>query len=313
MRLFILLLLFPFTSNAQNITTKQAKQLSKEIIKVIKTYSIYKDSLDFDSVEKDFLNNIDTFTTYEKVGYYYTEVLRGAGDNHSFYTTQEIMKSYSKKQKENLNFSYKLLDGGIGYLSIPGFLSVDTKVVDSFANSIYNAIREMDSAVTVKGWVVDLRNNTGGNMWPMVSGLNALIGTEATPGYFKFADGKTTSPWKIPSPVHTFILTNQYQLKNKGTKIAVLYGKRTASSGEMTAISFIGKPNTRSFGTATAGYTTANSIYSLREGNIFVLASSYVLDRNYKAYTGKITPDVLIENTGDETLVLKKALAWIKE
>ncbi|ATP55628.1 hypothetical protein CPT03_03665 [Pedobacter ginsengisoli] len=41
---------------------------------------------------------------------------------------------------------------------------------------------------------------------------------------------------------------NPYKIKNKNTKIAVLIGPRTSSSGEMTAISFIGKKTTRLFG-----------------------------------------------------------------
>jgi C-terminal processing protease CtpA/Prc len=312
MKIFILLLFIPFVSNAQSITTKQAKKLSKEITKVMKKHSIYKDSLDFDDIEKDFLQYIDTFTTYEKVGRYYTYILHAAGDNHSFYITEAEMKSFSEKQKENLNFNYKLLDNGIAYLSVPGFFSVDGKVIDSFANAIHNAIKQLDSQHKIKGWVIDLRKNTGGNMWPMVLGLSPLIGTDVVPGYFKAAGSTNASSWKITSPFNNITLAAPYQLKNANAKIAVLYGKRTASSGEMTAITFIGKQNARSFGTLTAGYTTANAIYNLSEGNIFVMASSYSLDRNGKVYVGKITPDVLIDNP-DENIVLDKAVAWINE
>jgi C-terminal processing protease CtpA/Prc len=312
MKLLVLLFLIPFINSAQGITKKQANKLSKEIVTVIKGYSIYKDSLHFDDIEKDFSKHIDTFTTYEKIGCYYTNILRAVGDNHSFYITEEKMKNFSQQQRENLDFSYKILEGDIAYLSVPGFLSVDGKVIDSFANAIHNAIREMDSSITIKGWVVDLRKNTGGNMWPMVLGLSPLIGVGETPGYFKTAGSKTASPWKITSPVNFITLSAPYSLKNENSKVAILYSKRTASSGEMTAIAFIGKINTRSFGTLTAGYTTANSIYHLSDGNIFVMASSYSVDRNGKVYIGKITPDVLIENA-DENNVLNKALEWIKE
>jgi C-terminal processing protease CtpA/Prc len=312
MKVFILFLLLPFISEAQNIAPKQAKKLSKEIVNVMKEHSIYKDSLDFDKIEKDFSQYIDTFTTYEKVGRYYTGILRKVGDNHSFYATQEMMKSFSQKQRESLNFNYQLLDGTIGYLSIPGFLSIDAKVIDSFANSIHNAIREMDNAAIIKGWIVDLRKNTGGNMWPMVLGLNPLIGTDVTPGYFQTAGSKKSVPWTITSSVNNITLDSPYQLKKPTAKIAVLYSKRTSSSGEMTAITFIGKQNTRSFGTATGGYTTSNAIYNLSDGNIFVLASSYSLDRNKKVYVGKIIPDVLVDNA-DEKVVLERAIEWIKE
>lgn len=311
MKSVLLILLFPFCCAAQDISTKQAKKLGKEILKVIRENSIYKDSLDIEDIEKDFSAHIDTFTTYAKVGNYYMMLLRMAGDNHSFYSTGKALAAYSAKQKQDLGFSYRLLDGGIGYLSVPGFLSKDQKIIDSFANSIHNAIRELDMNNTIKGWVVDLRNNSGGNMWPMVAGLNPLIGDDMVPGYFKYAAGGT-APWKVSYQARDIQLTNPYQLKNGTAKIAVLYGSKTASSGEMTAICFTGKNNTRSFGKPTAGLTTGNSIYYLSDDNIFVLAASYCLNRDKTVYKTKLRPDVLTEDVpGNDAL--EKAVEWIRQ
>lgn len=311
MKLFLPLLLFSLQCAAQTITEKQAKKLSGEIIKCIRQNSIYADSLDYEDIQKDFEQHIDTFTTYEKVGRYYTLILRMAGDNHSFYVNKKMLDNYSKKQKNNIGFSYKLLEGNIGYLEIPGFLSGDKDVVNDFANQIHNAIRELDTQQNITGWVVDLRNNTGGNMWPMVLGLNPLIGNEVA-GYFKLANKKDMEEWKTSSPHSTITIRQPYQLKKPDAKIAVLYSKKTVSSGEATAICFIGKPNARSFGTATGGLTTSNSIFTLSDDNIFVLAVGYELDRNKKVYKGKIQPDVLFENADNEN-VLESATAWIKQ
>ena len=311
MKLILPLLLFCLQCGAQTITGKQAKKLSDEIVKCIKQNSIYANSLDYEDIEKDFEKYIDTFTTYDKVGHYYTLILRMAGDNHSFYANKKMLDNYSKKQKENIGFSYKLLEGNIGYLNIPDFLSADKAVVNDFANQIHNAIRELDTRQAITGWIVDLRNNTGGNMWPMVLGLNPLIGDDVA-GYFKFANKKSTEKWNTTSPSGSIVIKDPYKLKAPENKIAVLYSKKTASSGEATAICFIGKPNTRSFGTPTAGFTTGNEIFNLSDDNIFVLAVSYDLDRNKKVYTGKLVPDVVMDNSADES-VLQKAVEWIKE
>jgi C-terminal processing protease CtpA/Prc len=311
MKLLVLLILFSAQSLAQTITVKQAKKLSKEIVNCIKQNSIFADSLDYGDIEKDFDQHIDTFNTYQKVGDYYITILRMTGDNHSIYINKKVLENVSQKQKDNIDFNYKLLYGNIGYLSIPGFLSTDNNVVNDFANQIHNAIRELDSKQLIMGWIIDLQNNTGGNMWPMVLGLHPLIGNEV-PGYFKHANRKNPEKWNTNSP-HDFIsIKNPYQLQKSDTKIAVLYSKKTASSGEMTGICFIGKNNAKSFGTATAGYTTGNGIFYLSEGNIFVLASSYVLDRNKKMYKGSILPDVMIENA-DNNSVIEKAKLWLKE
>jgi carboxyl-terminal processing protease len=310
MKLLVLFLLLSSACYSQTITEKEAQTLSKEILSCLKKNSIFRDSLNFESIQKDFDQHIDSFHTYNKVGYYYMNLLRKVGDKHSFHITKSAIDSFSNKQKENLGFSYKLLEGNIGYLNIPGFFSTENNVKNDFANKVYAAIREMDSHSAIQGWVVDIRNDNGGDMWPMVSGLQLLIGPEV-PGYFMNANAKKPEEWKINS-LYNITIKETYQLKDPATKIAVLYGKQTASSGESTAICFVGKPNVKSFGNITAGFTTGNKVFYLGGDNIFVVASSYAMDRNKKMYTGSITPDVLIENTDNDN-VLQQAVKWLKE
>ncbi len=313
MKLLLLSLMLIGQCMAQTITTKEAKKFGKELSSIIKKNSIFSDSLDFDAIEKDFEEHIDTLDTYKKVGYYYTGKLRKAGDRHSFYITQTEIDNFSQKQKEKLDFNYKLLEGNIGCLQIPGFLNSDITVVNEFANRIQNAIRELDSKNNLKGWIIDLRNNSGGNMWPMVVGLNPLIGTNTVPGYFKKAGEKEIAEeWQISSPHNKIVIEQPYELRIMPSKIAVLYSKKTASSGEMTAICFIGLPNTKSFGENTAGLTTANRIFNMGNDNLLVLANSYTMDRNKKIYTGSILPDVQVSSNDDDS-VLQKALNWLKE
>ncbi len=313
MKLFLLSFLLFGQCMAQTISPKEAKKFGKEISSIIKKHSVFRDSLDFDAIEKDFEQHIDTLDTYKKVGYYYTGKLRKAGDWHSFYVTQTALNNFSQQQKEKMDFSFKLMEGDIGYLDIPGFFNQDIKVVNDFANRIQNAIRELDSKNTLKGWIIDLRNNSGGDMWPMVVGLNPLIGINTTPGYFKKAGEKEKAEdWQIGSPHNKIVIDQPYQLKTAAPKIAVLYSKKTASSGEMTAICFIGLPNTKSFGENTAGLTTANRMFDLGNDNLLVLASSYSMDRNKKIYSGTIVPDVPVENN-DSDAILQKASGWLKE
>ena len=313
MKLFILPLLLFGQCMAQTITTKEAKKFGKELSSIIKKNSIFSDSLDFDAIQKDFEEHIDTLDTYKKVGYYFTGKLRKAGDRHSFYITQTAINNFSQQQKGNLSFTYKLLEGDIGCLEIPGFLNSDITVVNDFANRIQNAIRELDSKNSLKGWIIDLRNNSGGDMWPMVVGLNPLIGTNTAPGYFKKAGEKERAEeWQVSSPHNKIVIEQPYQLKTTPPKIAVLYSKKTASSGEMTAICFVGLPNTKSFGENTAGLTTANRMFDMGNDNLLILASSYSMDRNKKIYTGSLVPDVPVYNN-DSDAVLQKALSWLKE
>jgi carboxyl-terminal processing protease len=61
----------------------------------------------------------------------------------------------------------KLLDGGIGYVIVPPHAGQNRP---TYVDSLQSQIGALDSAVTC-GWVVDLRENTGGNMWPMLAGI----------------------------------------------------------------------------------------------------------------------------------------------
>ncbi len=47
---------------------------------------------------------------------------------------------------------------------------------------MHRKIAEQDSK-NLLGWIVDLRWNSGGNMWPMIAGIGPLLGN-GTYGYF---------------------------------------------------------------------------------------------------------------------------------
>jgi C-terminal processing protease CtpA/Prc len=116
---------------------------------------------------------------------------------------------------------------------------------------------------------------------------------------------------KIADIVH---VTYPYIIKNKNAKIAVLINNYTASSGEMTTISFIGKSNVKLFGQASGGYTTANGAFVLPDSSYICLATSITADRNMKKYNGQIIPDVVIYDymyNGDRSL--EEAVKWLKE
>jgi C-terminal processing protease CtpA/Prc len=102
-------------------------------------------------------------------------------------------------------------------------------------------------------------------------------------------------------------IENPYMIKNMDKKIAVLIGKATASSGEATAVSFIGKEDTRFFGVETAGLTTGNAAFELKDGARLFLTTTIYVDRNKKKYGATIKPDYATFQAR------KKAIEWIIE
>ena len=167
------------------------------------------------------------------------------------------------------------------------------------------------------GWIVDLRGNTGGNMWPMLLGAAPLL--RATPsadedvGSFAAADGPTRwqltpSSVRLGERVRVDLGGPGYLLKHPGAPVAVLTGPRTASSGEATVLAFRGRPQTRSFGQPTSGLSTANVMRPLVDGSALLLTTSVMQDRNGQGNGLKIEPD---QRTDSDAATLAAAQQWL--
>lgn len=151
--------------------------------------------------------------------------------------------------------------------------------------------------------IVDLSGNGGGNIYPMVAGLGPFLGENGL-GHFFDANGDATV-WGYgnnASYVGSEMVTqveNPADMIDPSAKVAVIMDNITASSSEATAISFIGRPNTRFFGTASCGLSTGNIGFQLSDGARFALTASTMADRNKNKCGGQIEPDETFDNSED--------------
>ena len=81
-----------------------------------------------------------------------------------------------------------------------------------------------------------------------------------------------------------------------------------ASSGELIAISFIGRENTRSFGASTCGLSTSNSPFKLSDNYSLNLTTAYLADRNNNLYGITVDPDIVTTNED----IIQNAVEWIE-
>jgi carboxyl-terminal processing protease len=182
----------------------------------------------------------------------------------------------------------------------------------AFADSLQQQIRTADAA-TVIGWVVDLRGNGGGNMWPRVAGVGPVLG-EGVAGYFVPPTGAPVA-WSYMGggSFNDGVLVTQtstsYEPIRRGAKVAVLTDSLVASSGEAVVVSFRGRPNTRSFRGATCGLSTANSTLRLSDGATLFLTTALMADRNRVGNGDSIPPDEPMSGDAD---VVQRAIAWIR-
>ena len=63
---------------------------------------------------------------------------------------------------------------GCGYINVPPFHGGNPQSMLAYADSLQSAVRQLEGA-GINGWLIDLRENTGGNMAPMLAGLGPLF------------------------------------------------------------------------------------------------------------------------------------------
>jgi carboxyl-terminal processing protease len=192
-----------------------------------------------------------------------------------------------------------------------GAFAGGTEQANAYARQIQDAIAAVDRA-DLAGWIVDLRSNGGGNMWPMIAGLGPILG-EGPLGYFigpsgvetlwEYRGGSSTSAGFAVSTV-----SPPYTLRRPQPRVAVLSDNRIASSGEATLIAFRERPNTRSFGQPTCGLSTANAVYPLSDGGALTLTTAVMADRNKTRFGDSIAPDEVIP---DPAHTIQRAIEWI--
>jgi len=244
--------------------------------------------------------------------------LRGYGDVHSFFMSANEYKNWLTNGSEvnKIQFPKSKIIEECGYISVPSFHGGNQKLIVSYADSLQIAIHSLNSS-KIKGWIIDLRENTGGNQEPMIAGLGPLFSSEKLGSlidvdnkydswYYRngkyFGDGYPGC--SVSNPV---ILTSKLP-------IAVLTSNVVGSSGEIDVISFIGNARTQSFGQATPGLTTGNTSFDLMDGSKIFLSSKVMADRNNKQYFGSIKPDIQIDNNivHGTDVVIKAAVEWLK-
>ena len=320
-RLLVLPLLFAASSLFAQTSTPDAKP-SKEVVQyldrfqhIIKKYALYADSIKWGQLSREVTEKSRGLATVEEckpVTDHILRTLRNAGDKHSFFmpkgeAASQTSSSYDGKQAES-----KYLGDGIGYLKVPEFASINSSVGLTFSQGIRSQLEALETQHKITGWVVDLRHNTGGNMHPMINGLQTLIG-EGTYGYFIFPQNKKGIPLRSQSGK----AKDQRAVEAAKTqkKVAVLIDSLTASSGEMVALSFRGLSNAKFFGQPSAGYTTINQRFKLSDGAYLLLATGYMVDKNRNTYLNGIAPDVVIDyspaDAQDKTI--EAARRWLLE
>jgi hypothetical protein len=172
------------------------------------------------------------------------------------------------------------------------------------------------SARRPQGWVVDLRQNGGGDLWTALAGLGALL---QGPAVGAFVGHESHEEWIVErgaarraggEAVVDLQLPPEPPLR---APVAVLVGSRTAGAGEAIAVAFEGRPRTRFFGAPTQGRDDdAIVLHTLSDGTVLGVVGVRNADRNGIVYRGPIEPDKLL-GASEAAPLPHEAVDWLHD
>ena len=310
--------------------SEDAISYAEAALDTLRTHALRRDSVDWAEVHARMLAGIlgaqAPSETYDALA----DAARFVDRHSSFLPPERLAQMRAEPTEEQPTAPLtlpagRLLADHIGYINVPGIQVLDEVRIRTFADTLISLLADLDSAGAC-GWIVDLRENTGGNMFPMLSGLMPLLGTDNL-GYFVDNDGESVPWYVVPvgeeasrdGTAVAGIATLAHALRQPDAPVVALVGPRTTSSGEVVALSFRGRPTSILIGAPTGGFTTGNEFHELSDGAVFNITSSVYADRTGHRYGGKINPDIAVNDantTGDPirvegTAAFEEALRWL--
>lgn len=295
------------------------EEFFEQTFKLIEENSIRKNNLNWADLKKTVKDSITVFNSnedvYKAIGY----TVKLIDDGHSIFISAQntekgpITNPLLIDTLSVPTIKTKIIENDVGYINLPGFFANDS-LTDQYALEIRKALISLDTTAELSGWVIDLRNNSGGKLPSESLGLSPLF---EQPLIGISCDNKNTFR-KIKVTLKYFYFgdylmdsLNYYStLVNKNKKIAVLVSEETASAGEFLALAFRFEKDTKLFGSKTSGKTTHLSLFEFFKSNSkLLLATGYYCDKNRNKIREGLMPDVECEK-GESLL---KAIEWIKE
>jgi carboxyl-terminal processing protease len=294
---------------------------------LMREHSLRRAEVDWPSVRAQALEHARGATTAGEAHLAVRFAVRELGDRHSYLQSAAATRALATTAVSNARTGSpataphgRRLGENVAYVNVPGFAGGTPLQQVEFAETLKNAIQANDGP-HVCGWVVDLRQNTGGNLWPMLAGLGPLL-AEGDVAASVYPEGRRVAVWYRDGQAgfgdYTQLrVRSPYRVVDAGLPVAVLLGPATASSAEVLAVAFRSRAATRSFGAPTRGLSAGNRTFALTDGASLVLTVAATSDLAGRVYAGPIVPDEAgraVQPSGAEPsadAALAAAVAWL--
>lgn len=313
-RCTIILLIFSRNGYGQNLTVKDSIQIFSDSLfsKLEKNY-LFKSKVKWGEIKKQFQERAFEYNSFEASLKESQVLFDSIGCKHCmlfsnkghYPATQRplLFEDYSsqfvKKYQSGVTFSVSKIADDYGYVVIPGMFFKEEELPNFKAQEMYDQIIALNKQHKIKGWIIDLRFNIGGDAYLMLTSLyhflgdkvvyNALDVNKEVSVIHKLKKGKFYSGDKLEREIN--IRNNKVDNK---TPVALIIGNWTASAGEDVVLGFLGRKNVLTIGEPTYGFLTGNDMFALPFNVQAPLTTSYISDSQGN-YSENLKPDIYIK------------------
>lgn len=288
--------------------SKEVNFLIDTCISIMKKNAVNADKVDWTELQRNAHQKASSITDANQLGVVMRYILQSLNDFHGAFFYKDstfkwkreerpVSDSVMNEWKKGVSVRSFILDNNVGYLRVP-YMSYNGKEdADKNAQKLNDSLCYL-LGKNVKGIVLDLRLNGGGAMYPMMLGLEQLLGTGKIGAFVS----QKSEGWYIKD--HNFLLDTTILTSVKPVcsvnaeklPMVLLIGSSTGSSGEFLVMAFKGRENTLLLGNETAGYITAVGGFPINDAAYLYLSTGYGTDRSGNVYKEAIKPDRLINS-----------------
>lgn len=291
----------------------EARALLDEALDLMQKHSMNRDKIDWPSLRAKARERAAGARRSRDVHPAIVAAAADLCDHHSFFVPAETDEPEPEEPSGPMPPRWTLdaatVVPGVAYVRIPGFMG-DAASVQQFADRLAGLVAEQ-AAKNPRGWIIDLRPNWGGNMWPMIAGVGSIL-REGVAGYL-VNPGPVRSAWgyaeggawleNAKGEREVIVKLGNPPPASTGPvpPVAVLMGPMTGSSGEALVLAFRGRPQVRFFGAPSAGVSSSNKGFELSDGSELVITVGITVDRLGNGDGGTIQPDERVGPEGQPT------------
>jgi hypothetical protein len=204
---------------------------------------------------------------------------------------------------------------GTAVLRLHAVDTPSTAAALAWATSLHEGIAAV-AARHPRGWIIDLRDHDGDSPWPSLAALSTLLGGPAV-GNFTTRQGK--QEWIVErgsariAGGAALVDTQPPPEPDYRGPVALLVGSGTRDAGEDVAVAFRGRPNTRSFGTPTAGFPLQGvQWHRMADGSTLGVLETRAADRAGVVHREPLEPDTRLHDDAAAPLP-QPAIDWLYE